>query len=74
MLDDGAGDGVGDAEVALVLFDEVEDELGGGSVALIGDLFGDLAVGVLVEVEGVRVEDGVGLEAVWLVDLEVEDD
>lgn len=74
LLDDGAGDGVGDAEVALVLFDEVEDELGCWAVALVGDFFGDLAVGVFVEVEGVRVEDGVGLEAVWLVDLEIEDD
>ncbi len=73
LLDDGAGDCVGDAEVALVLFDEVEYELCCWAVALVGDFFGDLAVGVFVEVEGVRVEDGVWLEAVWLVDLEVED-
>ncbi|MEZ6164687.1 MAG: hypothetical protein R3B67_09660 [Phycisphaerales bacterium] len=54
-------------------FDEVEDELGGRAVALVGDLFGDLAVGIFVEIEGVGVEDRVGLEAVRLVDLEVED-
>ena len=74
LLDDGACDGVGDAEVALVAFDELEHELGRRAVALVGDLLGDLAVGFFVEVEGVGVKDGVGLQAVWLVDLEVEDD
>ena len=74
LLDDGAGDGVGDAEVALVSFDEIKHELGGRSVALVGDLLGDLAVGVFVEVEGVRVEDRVGLEPVGLMDLKIEDD
>lgn len=74
LVDDGACDGVGEAEVSLVSFDEVEHEFGGWAVALVGDFVADLAVGVFVEVEGVCVEDGVGLEAVGLVDLEVEVD
>ena len=74
LVDDGSGDRVGEAEVSLVSFDEVEHELGGGAVALVGDLVADLAVGVFVEVEGVGVEDGVWLKAVGLVDLEVEVD
>lgn len=74
LVDDGSGDRVGEAEVSLVSFDEVEHELGGWAVALVGDLVADFAVGVFVEVEGVGVEDGVWLEAVWLVDLEVEVD
>lgn len=74
LFDDGACDGVGDAEVAFVAFDEVEHEFGGWAIALVGDFFTDGAVGVFVEVEGVGVEDGVGFEAVGLVDLEVEVD
>lgn len=74
LVDDGPGDRVGEAEVALVFFHEVEHEFGGGAIALVGDLVADLAVGVFVEVEGVGVEDGVWLEAVRLVDLEVEVD
>ena len=74
LVEADAGDGVGDAEVALVAFDEVEDEGGRGAVALVGDLVGDGLVFEVVEVEGVGVEDGVASEAVGLVDLEVEAD
>jgi hypothetical protein len=74
LVEDGPRDGVADAEVAIVPADEIEDLLRGGAVALVRHLLADLPVGLLVKVEGVGVEDGVPLEAVRLVDLEVEDD
>ncbi len=74
LVEDGACDGVGDSEVAFVAANEVEHELGGWAIAFVGDFFTDLAVGFVVEVERVGVEDRVVLEAVGLVDLEIEDD
>lgn len=74
LLDDGACDGVGDSEVAFVAFDEIEHELCRRAITLVGNFLGDLRIGFFMKVEGVRMEDGVGLETVRLMDLEVEDD
>ena len=54
--------------------DEIEDLPRGGAIALVRDLEQDLAIGLLVEVERIRIEDGVPTEAEGLMDLEVEAD
>ena len=74
LLEADPADRVADPEPALVSPDEIEDLPRGGSVALVRDLEHDLAVGLLVEVERVRVEDGVPAETEGLMDLEVEAD
>jgi hypothetical protein len=74
LFEGDAGDGVGDAEVALVAFDQVEDQFGCWAIALVGDLAGDLAVFEVVEVEMVGIKDRIAAEAEGLVDLKVKDD
>ena len=54
--------------------DEVQNQCGGRPVALVGDLFQDLTIGIVVEIERIRTEDRIASETVRLMDLEVEAD
>ncbi len=72
LFNDDPSAGIGDLELSGVLSDEVEDKLIGGQIALFGYFVDNLLVVVVVEVIGVRVEDGVASEPIGLVNLEIE--
>ena len=72
LLERGAADRVRDAELAVVSSDEIEDEAGGGQVALGRHLAADLGVLAVVEIERIGIEDAVAAQPEGLVELEVE--
>src|SRR5690606_36282402 len=74
LLDEAAGDRVGDAELLAVALDEFEDEFGRGQVALGGDLVEDLRVAFGVEVVAAGVEHAVPPQPQRLMHLEVKTD
>ena len=57
LIEDRPGKREGDPESALVPTDQVQEQRCGRSVALVCHLFQDLAIGIVVEVEGIGAED-----------------
>ena len=74
LFETDAGYRKGDSESTLVSFDKVENLLGGWSIALVRNLEHDLAVCVIVEVEGIVVEHRVPTKTERLVNLKIEAD
>ena len=76
LLQGAAGDGIGNLELAFVLFDELQHELVHREVALLGDAAQDGAVGKVVVIVRILadIEKAVQAEPGGLMDLEIQAD
>ena len=54
--------------------DQIQQQAGSWSVALVGHLLHDLPIGVVVEVERIGAEHRISTQSIGLMDLEVEAD
>ena len=72
LLDDHAGEAVGDTKAPLESLDEIEHEPAGGSVALVGHFAADRGVAIVVKGMSAAIENGVSPQAEWLMNLEIE--
>jgi len=72
LLDEHSGAGIGELETSGVFVDELENELIGGQIALLGHLVDNLLIVIFVEIIGVGIKNGVSSKAIGLVDLKIK--
>jgi hypothetical protein len=72
LLDDDAGERIRTAEMAVVLFDQVEHDLIGRKITFVRDFPKNLGIFIFIEVNGVGIEDTVSSKSIRLMDLKIK--